>query len=47
MNLVFIGINSKFYWNTSYFDKEYEGVCYCTKSCKGKGCGIFMVIVSV
>ena len=36
---IYPGINSKFYWNTSYFDEPYEGVCYCTKTCKGKGCG--------
>ena len=36
---IYPGVNSKFYWNSDYFDKEYVGKCYCNKECSGKGSG--------
>ena len=33
------GVNCKYYWNKAYKDKEFEGKCYCTKKCNGKGSG--------
>ena len=36
---IYPGVNSKFYWNEDYLDKEYKGKCYCTELCDGKGCG--------
>lgn len=36
---IYPGVNSKFYWNKDYMDKEYLGKCYCKNMCNGKGCG--------
>ena len=36
---IYPGVNSKFYWNEDYLDKEYKGKCYCTETCEGKGTG--------
>lgn len=36
---IYPGVNSKFYWNEDYLDKEYCGRCYCTEDCSGKGVG--------
>ena len=36
---IYPGVNSKFYWNEDYIDKEYCGRCYCTEDCSGKGIG--------
>ena len=36
---IYPGVNSKYYWNKAYEDKEFEGKCYCTKKCNGKGKG--------
>jgi TATA-box binding protein (TBP) (component of TFIID and TFIIIB) len=36
---IYPGVNSKFYWNEDYFDKQYKGKCYCLNPCDGKGCG--------
>ena len=36
---IYPGVNSKFYWNEDYLDKEYKGKCYCSNLCDGKGKG--------
>lgn len=36
---IYPGVNSKFYWNKLYTDKEYLGRCYCSEACSGKGKG--------
>ena len=36
---IYPGVNSKYYWNKSYENHEFEGKCYCTKKCTGKGKG--------
>ena len=36
---IYPGVNSKYYWNKDYVGYEYEGKCYCTKKCIGKGKG--------
>ena len=36
---IYPGVNSKYYWNTDYMNKEYMGRCYCTVQCNGKGTG--------
>jgi len=36
---IYPGVNSKFYWNEDYLDKQYKGKCYCSNPCDGKGCG--------
>lgn len=36
---IYPGVNSKFYWNEDYKDKEYKGHCYCNNICSGKGKG--------
>ena len=36
---IYPGVNSKFYFNSSYNDPNYPGKCICTKSCNGKGTG--------
>ena len=36
---IYPGVNSKYYWNKDYEGYEYEGKCYCTKKCIGKGKG--------
>ena len=39
MNRIYPGVNSKFYYNEDYLDKEFVGKCYCDKYCNGKGIG--------
>lgn len=36
---IYPGVNSKYYWNKEYEGYQYEGKCYCTKKCIGKGKG--------
>ena len=36
---IYPGVNNKYYWNRHYKDKKYEGKCYCTVPCEGKGDG--------
>ena len=36
---IYPGVNSKYYWNKEYVNEKYEGKCYCTKKCNGKGKG--------
>jgi TATA-box binding protein (TBP) (component of TFIID and TFIIIB) len=36
---IYPGVNSKYYWNKAYEGYQYEGKCYCTKKCIGKGKG--------
>ena len=36
---IYPGVNSKYYWNKAYEGYQYEGKCYCTKKCTGKGRG--------
>ena len=36
---IYPGVNSKYFWNEDYKNKEYIGRCYCTKTCEGKGSG--------
>ncbi len=36
---IYPGINSKYYWNKEYQNKEFEGKCYCDVYCNGKGDG--------
>ena len=38
---IYPGVNSKYYWNNDYKNKEglKEGICHCTKNCNGKGKG--------
>ena len=36
---IYPGVNSKYYWNKAYENFEYEGKCYCSKPCIGKGKG--------
>ena len=36
---IYPGVNSKYYWNKDYVDYQYEGKCYCTEKCTGKGRG--------
>ena len=36
---IYPGVNSKYFWNKGYRDKEYKGKCYCTTPCNGKGNG--------
>lgn len=36
---IYPGVNSKYFWNKEYQDKPFEGKCYCTKKCDGKGKG--------
>ena len=34
---IYPGVNSKYYFNTEYIDKQYKGKCYCDIYCDGKG----------
>ena len=36
---IYPGVNTKYFWNTDYADKEFPGRCYCTVPCKGNGIG--------
>jgi len=36
---IYPGVNSKYFWNKSYENMPFEGKCYCTKKCDGKGKG--------
>lgn len=36
---IYPGVNSKYYFNEEYVDKEYPGKCYCDTYCNGKGTG--------
>lgn len=36
---IYPGVNSKFYWNKEYENKEFYGKCYCSLPCTGKGDG--------
>ena len=36
---IYPGVNNKYYWNRQYKNKKYEGKCYCTVPCEGKGDG--------
>ena len=36
---IYPGVNSKYYWNKEYVNEKYEGKCYCTQKCNGKGKG--------
>jgi TATA-box binding protein (TBP) (component of TFIID and TFIIIB) len=36
---IYPGVNSKYYFNKAYTDKEYEGKCYCDVYCNGAGNG--------
>ena len=36
---IYPGVNSKYFWNKAYENKPFEGKCYCTKKCDGKGKG--------
>mgnify|MGYP001221064087 CR=1 FL=1 len=36
---IYPGVNCKYYWNKKYKDRKYEGKCYCSKKCIGKGNG--------
>ena len=36
---IYPGVNSKYYWNRKYMDKQFLGKCYCSKICNGKGDG--------
>jgi hypothetical protein len=36
---IYPGVNSKFYFNSTYKDPDYPGKCICTKTCTGKGIG--------
>jgi TATA-box binding protein (TBP) (component of TFIID and TFIIIB) len=36
---IYPGVNSKYSWNKEYVGYEYEGKCYCTEKCTGKGKG--------
>ena len=38
---IYPGVNNKFYWNTLYKNDstKKDGVCYCKKTCEGKGLG--------
>jgi TATA-box binding protein (TBP) (component of TFIID and TFIIIB) len=36
---IYPGVNSKYFWNKDYLDKEYMGKCYCDIYCNGKGKG--------
>nr|QDY52394.1 transcription factor TFIID [Mimiviridae sp. ChoanoV1] len=36
---IYPGVNSKYYWNKAYENHKFEGKCYCTKKCTGKGKG--------
>ena len=36
---IYPGVNNKYYWNKQYKNKNFEGKCYCTIPCEGKGTG--------
>lgn len=36
---IYPGVNSKYYWNKDYKNYPKKGICYCSKTCSGKGCG--------
>ena len=36
---IYPGVNSKYYFNKAYNDKQYEGKCYCDVYCDGTGNG--------
>lgn len=36
---IYPGVNTKYFWNTDYVDKQFPGKCYCTLPCKGNGTG--------
>ncbi len=36
---IYPGVNNKYYWNKQYKNKKFEGKCYCTIPCEGKGTG--------
>ena len=36
---IYPGVNNKYYWNKKYKNKKFEGKCYCTVPCEGKGDG--------
>ncbi len=36
---IYPGVNSKYFWNKAYENMPFEGKCYCTKKCDGKGKG--------
>ena len=36
---IYPGVNNKYYWNKKYKNKKFEGKCYCTIPCEGKGNG--------
>ena len=36
---IYPGVNSKYYYNESYLNNEYEGKCYCDIYCDGSGTG--------
>ena len=36
---IYPGVNSKYYYNKTYKNKEYQGKCYCDVYCNGTGIG--------
>tara|TARA_B100001057_G_C22830490_1_gene943217 strand:+ start:399 stop:1622 length:1224 start_codon:yes stop_codon:yes gene_type:complete len=36
---IYPGVNSKYYWNKDYKDSKFQGKCFCTENCSGKGNG--------
>ena len=36
---IYPGVNSKYFWNSEYKNKELKGKCYCSSLCSGKGKG--------
>ena len=36
---IYPGVNSKYYFNEQYINKDYQGKCYCDVYCNGKGTG--------
>ena len=36
---IYPGVNTKYFWNTEYTNKEFPGKCYCSLPCKGNGTG--------